>query len=130
MNCLSTFILYQVATVLANMAGVEACWEDIVSHQGLQLLVELLDERPGDKASEVETAACERVHQKVGISLTRLSRDKQNAETLMELKGLWQLTLCCFDISWPTISDSPMQHQMLFQCLYWCLKNLKVIEFH
>ena len=80
-------MLFQVATVLANMAAVESCCAEIVDSGGLELMLDFLTEQPSCFANEAEVAACERVQQKAGIALARLSRDPENAQIIVALKG-------------------------------------------
>ena len=67
---------------------------EIVSSGGLKLLVEFLYVEQPDPirlkgaALSMEQAACERMHQKVAIALTRLSKNQGNAHELLKLKGI------------------------------------------
>lgn len=69
------------------MAAVEVCRDDIVGHRGIELLLSFLHEGPTPRSSEAELSACERVQQKAAIALTRLSRDAQNARTVVQQHG-------------------------------------------
>ena len=84
---ITTMLLLQVATVLANMSGLESCTTDIVDNHGVELLVHFLHERPADAGTDAELAACERVQQKSAIAITRLSKDKSVADTVVQLGG-------------------------------------------
>jgi len=76
-----------VATVLANMSGLESCTSDIIDNHGVELLVHFLHERPCEAGTEAELAACERVQQKSAIAITRLSKEKDVADTIVQLDG-------------------------------------------
>jgi hypothetical protein len=80
-------IFPQVATVLANMSGVETCTSDITDNHGIELLVHLLHDLPCDARTEAELAACERVKKKCAIAITRLCKHKDIANTVVDLQG-------------------------------------------
>ncbi len=82
---------FQVATVLANMAGVESCSGHIVENHGVEVLVRFLQEPEPQFGSEAELAACERLHQKSAIALARLCKDEDSCQTVMDLQGCCQL---------------------------------------
>ncbi|XP_078000081.1 protein inscuteable homolog [Glandiceps talaboti] len=100
----------QVATILANMACIEQCREEIAAENGIGLLVQYLHEKPrpymNGFISEDELAACERVHQKAAIALARLSREKSNADTIYKAKGIPRLVELCKDHRARNSSDS------------------------
>lgn len=53
---------------------------------GIERLLLLLGEKPSS-SSPSEGAACERVQQKAAVTLARLSRDPDVAQTAIQLKG-------------------------------------------
>lgn len=53
---------------------------------GIERLLLLLGEKPSS-SSPSEGAACERVQQKAAVTLARLSRDNEVAQTAIQLKG-------------------------------------------
>lgn len=53
---------------------------------GIERLLLLLGEKPSS-SSPSEGAACERVQQKAAVTLARLSRDNDVAQTAIQLKG-------------------------------------------
>jgi hypothetical protein len=73
------------------MSAIEHCCIDITDNHGVALLVEFLKEAvpSGNNKTnfEAEGAACERVQQKAAIALTRLSRDPENAQLVVDLQG-------------------------------------------
>ena len=71
------------------MSSVEACLNEIASHNGVERLVEFLHEQPPDAATEAKLMACEHVQQKAAIAITRLCRDKDNADRLIEAQGMY-----------------------------------------
>ncbi len=77
----------QIATVIANIAAVETCFPDILENHGIELLVQFLYEQQPEGGSEAERAACERVQQKAAIALSRLSKDPDTAQLIVELHG-------------------------------------------
>lgn len=86
------------------MALFENSRNDIVELNGLNLLCELLNERPSDynqnesKSIDSELSACERVQQKSAIAISRFSKDPKHALSLAELNGLFNSLLdmiCC-----------------------------------
>ncbi len=79
----------QVATVLANMSAIESCTAHLMENCGVQLLVNFLCESPAVEGSPVEKAACERMQQKAAIALTRLCRDQEIAQLVVELQGTY-----------------------------------------
>ena len=87
----TVFASFQVATILANMSAIEQCCIDISEQHGVALLVQfLMEEVPSGNNKgnyEAESAACERVQQKAAIALTRLARDPDNAQLVVELQG-------------------------------------------
>ena len=69
------------------MAQSTSCFAEIVENDGLSLLVAFLNIRPTAKLTEAELAACERVHQKSAIALTRLAKDADNAAAIVSKGG-------------------------------------------
>nr|APU50763.1 inscuteable-like protein 274 [Saccoglossus kowalevskii] len=100
----------QVATILANMACIEQCRQEIATENGIGLLVQYLHEKPrpyvNSCISEDELAACERVHQKAAIALARMSREKVNADIIKNEKGVPRLVHLCTDHRARNSSDS------------------------
>lgn len=90
---LRSLILYcilfslQIVTVLANMAQSTSCFAEIVDNDGLSLLLTFLNIRPSAKLTEAELSACERVHQKSAIALTRLAKDSGSAKAIVAKGG-------------------------------------------
>ena len=78
-------------TVLANMSGVEICCDDLVDSDAPRLLVSFLHISPPpatEAATQSELAAFEHVQQKSAIAITRLARDPDTAQTIINLKGI------------------------------------------
>lgn len=73
------------------MAQSSSCFDEIVEHDGLKLLLSFLNLTPNAKLSEAELAACERVHQKSAIALTRLAKDPKYAQTIVSSGGDYPL---------------------------------------
>ena len=80
-------ISFQVVTVLANMAAVECCCSEITDNHGIELLVQFLHETPLEGARKCELATAERVQQKAAIALTRLCRDTEVAQSVVDVNG-------------------------------------------
>lgn len=91
----SLFAKDQVATVLANMVAVDNCRQCIINSGGLDLCLQLLQERPLTYKSSSEVAACERVQQKSAIALTRLCREEEIAQIIVEMEGIPRLVELC-----------------------------------
>ncbi|KAK3097404.1 hypothetical protein FSP39_009333 [Pinctada imbricata] len=91
----SLFAKDQVATVLANMVAVDVCRHDILGHGGISLALQLLNERPCDYKSPAEISACERVQQKAAIALTRMCREEEVAEKIVDSQGIPRLIQLC-----------------------------------
>ena len=87
------FVL-QIVTVLANMAQSSSCFNEIVDNVGLALLINFLNITPNSKLTEAELAACERVHQKSAIALTRLAKDPDNAARIVHKGGMLPVLVC------------------------------------
>ena len=99
------FIL-KLTTILANMVLLENCRTEISEFNGLNLLVEFLNEKPSTYTSEMENndqsgcfsnkqdsieseiSACERVQQKAAIAISRFCKESKYASILIELGGL------------------------------------------
>ena len=73
--------------MLANMAAVECCCSEIIDNHGIELLVQFLHEAPVEGSRKCELATVERVQQKAAIALTRLCRDTEVAQTVVDLNG-------------------------------------------
>ena len=84
---LNIIIYFQVVTVLANMAAVEFCCSEITDNHGIELLVQFLHESPLEGARKCELATVERVQQKAAIALTRLCRDTEVAQSVVDVNG-------------------------------------------
>ena len=84
---LITFYTLQVVTVLANMSGIDTCCSEIVENHGIEALIQFLYEREPQYGSEAEMAACERLHQKSAIALTRLCKDQDTCQAVLDLQG-------------------------------------------
>lgn len=69
------------------MAQSSSCFNEIVDNDGLTLLINFLNITPNAKLTEAELAACERVHQKSAIALTRLAKDPDNAARVVHKGG-------------------------------------------
>lgn len=69
---------------------------------GIERLLLLLGEKPSS-ASPSEGAACERVQQKAAVTLARLSRDPDVAQTAIQLKGSAEFNLCFIEQYWWTL---------------------------
>lgn len=70
------------------MAQSSSCFDEIVEHDGLKLLLSFLNLIPHTKLSEAELAACERVHQKSAIALTRLAKEAKYAQIVVNSGGI------------------------------------------
>lgn len=69
------------------MAQSSSCFSEIVDNDGLSLLLNFLKIVPTSSLSPAELAACERVHQKSAIALTRLAKDAENAKEIVKSGG-------------------------------------------
>ncbi|XP_056137873.1 protein inscuteable homolog isoform X3 [Lampris incognitus] len=76
----------QVVTILANLSVLEQSAPEVLQEKGIERLLLLLGEKPSS-SSPSEGAACERVQQKAAVTLARLSRDPDVAQTAIQLKG-------------------------------------------
>lgn len=72
------------------MAQSSSCFTEIVDNDGLTLLINFLKIQPNTSLSEAELAACERVHQKSAIALTRLAKDPEHAKSIVNAGGMLQ----------------------------------------
>ncbi|XP_043938717.1 protein inscuteable homolog isoform X2 [Protopterus annectens] len=95
----------QVVTILANMAVVDQCASEIIQENGLQLLLEMLFEKPSYR-SPAEEAACERVQQKAAVTLARLSRNEDIAQAAVNLQCIPRLIELCKSPTERNNSDS------------------------
>lgn len=73
--------------MLANMAAIEACCLEITDYSGTELLVNFLHEEIPEGAEEAELSACERIQQKAAIALTRLAKDPEIAQIIVDMQG-------------------------------------------
>ena len=70
------------------MALYENCMQDIIEFNGLNLILEFLNENPDDHSNqEAELSACERVQQKSAIALNRFAKKINYAQLLIESEG-------------------------------------------
>ncbi|XP_029614098.1 protein inscuteable homolog isoform X2 [Salmo trutta] len=76
----------QVVTILANLSVLEQSSSEVLQEKGIERLLQLLGEKPSS-SSPSEGAACERVQQKAAVTLARLSRDPDVAQTAIQLRG-------------------------------------------
>lgn len=75
-------------TVLANMAQSSSCFDEIADNDGLSLLISFLNIEPrAPDLTEAELSACERVHQKSAIALTRLAKHPDYAHNIVSQGG-------------------------------------------
>ncbi|NXP53753.1 INSC protein, partial [Heliornis fulica] len=101
----------QVVTILANMSVLDQCTSEIIQGNGVQLLMEMLFERPSS-GNSAEVAACERVQQKSAVTLARLSRDPEVADAAVKLSCIPRLIKLCRSPTERNNSDS-----VLVSCL-------------
>ena len=95
---------FKLTTILANMVLLESCRADISEFNGLNLLIEFLNEKPSNYISDMdnndhssfltkqdsiesEISACERVQQKAAIAISRFCKESKYATILIELGG-------------------------------------------
>ena len=77
-----------MATILANMATLDACCVDMTRCNAIELLIRFLHNRPSAyKCSSTQLAACERVQQKTAVALNRLARNPDIAQIIVECGG-------------------------------------------
>nr|XP_019934083.1 PREDICTED: protein inscuteable homolog [Paralichthys olivaceus] len=95
----------QVVTILANLSVLEQCAAEVLQEQGTERLLLLLGEKPSS-SSPSEGAACERVQQKAAVTLARLSRDPDVAQTAIQLKAVPLLIELCRSPTERNNSDS------------------------
>uniref|UniRef100_A0A3B4WL63 INSC spindle orientation adaptor protein n=1 Tax=Seriola lalandi dorsalis TaxID=1841481 RepID=A0A3B4WL63_SERLL len=95
----------QVVTILANLSVLEQCASEVLQEQGVERLLLLLGEKPSS-SSPSEGAACERVQQKAAVTLARLSRDPDVAQTAIQLKAVPRLIELCRSPTERNNSDS------------------------
>ncbi|XP_044048564.1 protein inscuteable homolog isoform X3 [Siniperca chuatsi] len=95
----------QVVTILANLSVLEQCASEVLQDQGIERLLLLLGEKPSS-SSPSEGAACERVQQKAAVTLARLSRDPDVAQTAIQLKAVPRLIELCRSPTERNNSDS------------------------
>ena len=70
------------------MVAVDVCRHDIINHGGIELSLQLLSERPCDYKTVSEISACERVQQKAAIALTRMCREEEIAQNIVNAQGM------------------------------------------
>uniref|UniRef100_A0A667X087 INSC spindle orientation adaptor protein n=1 Tax=Myripristis murdjan TaxID=586833 RepID=A0A667X087_9TELE len=94
----------QVVTILANLSVLEQSAPEVLQEKGTVLLL-LLGEKPSS-SSPSEGAACERVQQKAAVTLARLSRNPEVAQTAIQLKAVPRLIELCRSPAERNNSDS------------------------
>ncbi|KAI8772793.1 protein inscuteable [Biomphalaria glabrata] len=102
----SLFAKDQVATILANMAAIHICQENIRCCGGLDLLVSFLHQKPCLLSSGAERSACERVQQKAAIALMRLCQDTRHTFKVIKQKGIPRFVELCRDSQARNNSDA------------------------
>ncbi|KAL4233063.1 hypothetical protein ACF0H5_007749 [Mactra antiquata] len=102
----SLFVKDQIATVLANMATTGSSRRDIIIYNGIPLLITYLQQQPSQYKQEAEISACERLQQKAAIALTRLCKDENTAQVIVDLQGVPRLVQLCRDIDERNNSDA------------------------
>ncbi|KAM3870653.1 protein inscuteable homolog [Diretmus argenteus] len=95
----------QVVTILANLSVLEQCASEVLQEKGIERLLLLLGERPSS-SSPSEGAACERVQQKAAVTLARLSRDPDVAQSAIQLNAVPRLIELCRSPAERNNSDS------------------------
>ncbi|XP_030640648.1 protein inscuteable homolog [Chanos chanos] len=95
----------QVVTILANLSVLEQSAPEILQEKGIERLLLLLGEKPSS-SSPSEGAACERVQQKAAVTLARLSRDPEVAQTAIQLQAIPRLIELCRSPAERNNSDS------------------------
>uniref|UniRef100_A0A674AVH9 INSC spindle orientation adaptor protein n=1 Tax=Salmo trutta TaxID=8032 RepID=A0A674AVH9_SALTR len=93
----------QVVTILANLSVLEQSAPEVLQEKGT--LLQLLGEKPSS-SSPSEGAACERVQQKAAVTLARLSRDPDIAQTAIQLQAVPRLIELCRSPAERNNSDS------------------------
>lgn len=98
----SVFVLDHVATILANMAGMEGCRGDIITAGGIDCLLQFLQQKPASAPGQASQApamsaitACERLQQKSTIALSRLANEEGVARYVLQRGGLHRLVTLC-----------------------------------
>ncbi|XP_064168983.1 protein inscuteable homolog [Anguilla rostrata] len=95
----------QVVTILANMSVLDQAVSEVLQEKGIERLLLLLGEKPSS-SSPSEGAACERVQQKAAVTLARLSRDPDVAQTAIQLQTIPRLIELCRSPAERNNSDS------------------------
>ncbi|XP_041693674.1 protein inscuteable homolog isoform X2 [Coregonus clupeaformis] len=95
----------QVVTILANLSVLEQSASEVLQEKGIERLLQLLGEKPSS-SSPSEGAACERVQQKAAVTLARLSRDPDVAQTAIQLQAVPRLIELCRSPAERNNSDS------------------------
>ncbi|XP_019912162.1 protein inscuteable homolog isoform X2 [Esox lucius] len=95
----------QVVTILANLSVLEQSASEILQEKGIERLLQFLGEKPSS-SSPSEGAACERVQQKAAVTLARLSRDPDVAQSAIQLQAVPRLIALCRSPAERNDSDS------------------------
>ncbi|XP_026562215.1 protein inscuteable homolog [Pseudonaja textilis] len=111
----------QIVTVLANLSVLDQCASEIIQQNGIQVLMEMLSEK-APFGNSPERAACEQVQQKAAVTLARLSRDPEVANSAIKLNCIPRLIQLCRSPGERTNSDS-----VLVACLA-ALRRLAVMS--
>ncbi|KAL5009728.1 hypothetical protein ScPMuIL_012033 [Solemya velum] len=123
----SLFAKDQIATILANMAAVDSCRNNIIRSNGVEALLGFLYKRPSCYPSPAHMSACERVQQKAAIALSRLCRDSQSAHLIVQLKGIPRLVELCRDAKERNNSDAVLVASLAALRKICCLCDADVI---
>ncbi|XP_070600028.1 protein inscuteable homolog [Erythrolamprus reginae] len=105
----------QVVTVLANLSVLDQCASEIIQQNGIQVLMEMLSEK-SPFGNSPERAACEQVQQKAAVTLARLSRDPEVANSAIKLNCIPHLIQLC---------RSPVERNNSDSVLVACLAALR-----
>ncbi len=117
----SIFIKDQLTTILANMALLENCRKEIADFNGLNLLMEFLNEKPSNyftngancnSVIESDLSACERVQQKASIAISRFCKETKYCHQLIDMGVLERILYLSQNSSERNNSDS-----VLIACL-------------
>jgi hypothetical protein len=117
----SIFIKDQLTTILANMALLENCRKEIADFNGLNLLMEFLNEKPSDYITnssncgnliESDLSACERVQQKASIAISRFCKETKYCHQFIDMGVLERIIYLCQNSTERNNSDS-----VLIACL-------------
>lgn len=122
----SIFIKDQLTTILANMALLENCRKEIADFNGLNLLMEFLNEKPSNYFNnnntsnssncnnliESDLSACERVQQKASIAISRFCKETKYCHQFIDMGVLERILYLCQNSVERNNSDS-----VLIACL-------------